>query len=103
MLFNCSSGFDGFRAMSFPASMARSAVLPNFDAPFIFKASVNINPSKFKESHKSSRVIIGDKEEGVLVASHTGIFRCPTIMPDSPLSIYALNGGISVLMSLSLL
>ena len=97
MLFNCSSGFDGFRAMSFPASMARSAVLPNFDAPFIFKASVNINPSKFK------RVIIGDKEEGVLVASHAGIFRCPTIMPDSPLSIYALNGGISVLMSLSLL
>ena len=95
-----SKSFDGFAELnntSAPANNAATQLFIEELAPFISRASVNINPSKFIFSCSKSVVITFDNDAGVPLLSNAGTERCPTITPESPASIYCLNGTKSIL------
>ena len=81
--------------ISLPANKARAATSPGgykSATPFMFKASVIMMPSK-PISLRNKSVIIGfDKEEGVLLVSSAGIFKCATITLITFSSISFLKG-----------
>ena len=94
------SGDSGSSSTSIPAFSADTQLLaPCTEAPFMASPSLHTIPSKFSFSFSSPVTIAFDSDEGVPELSSSGTLRCPTIIPDIPLSMYILNGSMSTLSS----